>query len=298
MNTTQIQYFITAARCLNFTEAASELHITQPALSKQIHSLEKELNMVLFLIHRKNISLTPAGKVLLQELPLFEDHYEDILHKARIAHEGMIGEVRMAILEGQMVGKTFKDNFAAFVQEHTNISVKLLRASFKSIRNQLLEGEIDLAVTLEMDIVNHPELSYKVIDVSRAIVVVSKDHPVCKKSITGWTDLVDETFILIDPSDCKEGSQLVLKDCRENGFIPNIKYAPSLETVMLWVEAGLGIGIVNRMNAIINNPQIHVIEAMQLEETKTVLVWREKKLKPAARVFIDYYMDNLRSIRQ
>lgn len=297
MNTTQIQYFIAAARYLNFTIAAKELHITQPALSKQIHTLEKELNMVLFLINKKSISLTPAGRLLLKELPLLEEHYEEILHQARIINEGMIGEVKVAILEGQMVGEAFKHIFAGFVKEYSNISVRLHRDSFKSIRKQLFEGEIDIAVSLEMDIMNHPELTYEIIDISRAIIVVSNDHPVSKKNIKGWSDLSAETFILIDPSDCKEGSQLVYKDCLENGFIPNVRYAPSLETVMLWVEAGLGIGIVNTTNAIVNNPQVQILETIVLEETKSVLVWREKKLKPSARVFVEYYLDKINTIK-
>jgi Transcriptional regulator len=53
MNTLQIKYFLTAARCLNFTEAAKQLYISQPALSQQILALEKELNMQLFIRAKK-----------------------------------------------------------------------------------------------------------------------------------------------------------------------------------------------------------------------------------------------------
>ena len=45
MNMTQMKYFITAAKCLNFTKAADKLFITQPALSRQIAAMEMELNM-------------------------------------------------------------------------------------------------------------------------------------------------------------------------------------------------------------------------------------------------------------
>ena len=48
MTITQIKYFITTAKCLNFTKAASQLYITQPALSRQIAAIEAELNMQLF----------------------------------------------------------------------------------------------------------------------------------------------------------------------------------------------------------------------------------------------------------
>ncbi len=53
MNTTQIKYFLAVARTLNFTEAAKKLYISQPALSKQINVLEKELNMLLFIRDQK-----------------------------------------------------------------------------------------------------------------------------------------------------------------------------------------------------------------------------------------------------
>ncbi|MCI6018900.1 MAG: LysR family transcriptional regulator [Clostridiales bacterium] len=49
MNQIQIKYFLTAARCMNFTEAAKQLYITQPALSQQITAIESELNMQLFI---------------------------------------------------------------------------------------------------------------------------------------------------------------------------------------------------------------------------------------------------------
>ena len=48
MTFTQINYFIQVARCLNFTEAAARLYVTQPTLSRQITAIETELNMQLF----------------------------------------------------------------------------------------------------------------------------------------------------------------------------------------------------------------------------------------------------------
>ena len=86
MNTTQIKYFLTAARTLNFTEAANQLYISQPALSKQITAIESELNMQLFIRSKKKVRLTPAGAVLLKEFPGIEEHYEDVVRKARIAN--------------------------------------------------------------------------------------------------------------------------------------------------------------------------------------------------------------------
>ena len=87
MTHTQIKYFLTAARCLNFTEAANQLFITQPALSQQITAIEAELNMQLFIRHKNKLRLTPAALVLLEELPAYEKSYLEIIEKAKIAHK-------------------------------------------------------------------------------------------------------------------------------------------------------------------------------------------------------------------
>lgn len=58
MNMIQMKYFITAAKCLNFTKAADKLFITQPALSRQIASMEAELNMQLFIRNNRSVRLT------------------------------------------------------------------------------------------------------------------------------------------------------------------------------------------------------------------------------------------------
>ena len=65
MTLTQIKYFIEVAKCLNFSEAAEHLFITQPALSRQITAIETELNMQLFIRGSKKLSLTPSGQLLL-----------------------------------------------------------------------------------------------------------------------------------------------------------------------------------------------------------------------------------------
>ena len=70
MNDLQIEYFLAVARNLSFTKTAEELYVTQPAVSKQISLLEKELDAVLFDRTNKNTELTEAGK-------LFQRFFED-----------------------------------------------------------------------------------------------------------------------------------------------------------------------------------------------------------------------------
>ncbi len=67
MNLTQVEYFLEAAKCLNFTAAARTLYVSQPALSKQIALLEKELGVPLFHRENRRVELTEAGICLAAE---------------------------------------------------------------------------------------------------------------------------------------------------------------------------------------------------------------------------------------
>ena len=79
MNIIQMKYFITAARTLSFTKAAQQLYITQPALSRQILSMEKELNLQLFIRTGRNVRLTPAGRILFERFQTIYEDYQKVL---------------------------------------------------------------------------------------------------------------------------------------------------------------------------------------------------------------------------
>ncbi len=83
MTFTQIKYFVEAAKCLNFTQAAKRLYVTQPTLSKQINVIERETNMILFFREGKNIKLTPCGEIFYKEVSELLSRYEVILKKAQ-----------------------------------------------------------------------------------------------------------------------------------------------------------------------------------------------------------------------
>ena len=72
-----LRYFVAVAEELNFTRAAERLHISQPALSKQIQGLETSLRAQLFLRDRRQVSLTAAGKALLNAARPLLDRWDE-----------------------------------------------------------------------------------------------------------------------------------------------------------------------------------------------------------------------------
>lgn len=287
MNTIQIKYFLTTAQYLNITKAAQKLYISQPALSKQLHTIEDELGMELFIKSGKKMQLSPAGKVLYEELRDFDKTYEGILRRAKMANEGRTGILRIGLLEGQMLGDVFMKTYQAFISKYPTINFQLERGSFSVLQDKLRRGDIDLAVSLSFDVAEEEDLSYTVIAEGEAFLAVSKNHPAAHKYESSWEDLKDETFIVISPKDSKVGSQMLIVECQRQDFEPKVDFAPSLESVMLWVEAGLGIGIVDSMNYLTLNPGIALLRHETYLNTETALVWCPDNLNPTAKLFID-----------
>jgi len=68
MNLDHLRYFVALSRTENYTQTAKLLHITQPSLTKAIHTLEAELNIALFQKSGRSVTLTPAGKVFSNDI--------------------------------------------------------------------------------------------------------------------------------------------------------------------------------------------------------------------------------------
>ena len=85
MNLEQIESFLVLAQRLNFTQAANDLFMAQPALSRLIAALEKELEVQLFHRNSRGVSLTPAGEAFLRECPAILDGYRRSASAAQLA---------------------------------------------------------------------------------------------------------------------------------------------------------------------------------------------------------------------
>ena len=79
MNTEQLRYFVSVARYRNFTETAREFYVTQPAVTHQISALEREVGARLFLRTTRNVSLTRAGELFLEDAKRILDQEERAL---------------------------------------------------------------------------------------------------------------------------------------------------------------------------------------------------------------------------
>lgn len=284
MTLTQMTYFITVARCLSITQAARQLYITQPALSKQIAVIERELNMQLFVREDKQLRLTPPGRVLLETLPNILEQYEEAVSRAATAYQGYQGVLRVGVLDGHTSSEEMFGAIRAFNDEFRNVEVQLTRSSFEELRNTLYEGELDVAVTLSFDIAGHADLHREKLFDSEALVAMQRSHPLAQKQNLQVADLADELFIV--PQDSPGGVELYHRSFSRDMQKPRIRFAPNLRTIMLWVETGIGVAVLNANNALAENPAVVMRGVQGLFGTEVVVAWRRNNKNQAVPMFV------------
>lgn len=288
MNDLQIKYFLKAAQRLNFSEAAKELFITQPALSQQITAIEKELNMQLFIRDKNRLRLTPAATVLMQELPEHTRKFQEIVAKARIVNDGHNAFLKLGVLEGQTLSPNFRAAFHSFCKAYPNVHIELSMASFLGLKKQLDQKKLDVAFTLNFDVKNSDSYLWIRTDENRCAIFSEKDYPLKAKTIRSWKDLKDENLILVDGEDSAIVQTLVLEDCKQAGFIPKFLLAPSLNDQMLWVDAGLGVGVSNTDCYMYANPNLRCLKVMPSKGNHFVLAWHRQNINSAIALFTNY----------
>lgn len=286
MNTTQIKCFLALAQTLNFTKAAEQLYMSQPGLSRQIASMERDLNTLLFIRDQKSVRLTPAAALLAQELGAIETAYENLIARVQSVGMGYSGSLTLGVLEGQWVGDEFADFCCHFMDTYPNIDFHIQQGSFADLRKKLLSGEIDVAMTIQFDIADMEGIVTRQYNSDHAVFAVSRRLPLGQKETITFEDMLDGTFLLISPEDSRVGTELTLEHFRKVGRSPRrIRYAPNLSTMMLWIEAGLGVGVINHQSSIASNPSIRLITEVPLKEASACVVWKKENLNPAIALF-------------
>lgn len=285
MNDMQVKCFLEAVRCLNFTEAAARLYLSQSVLSRHIASLEGELNMQLFLRHKRTVRVTPAGEVLANGLEQVKALYVACLEEAQAVNQGVSAILNVGCLEEQLWGIRFSAVLRAMERDHPGVRINLSRHSYRGLREGLYDGSIDLAIGFAMDLGGREGLVCQTVDSLDTYLVIPAGHPRANDSGLTLADFRDETFLTVAAEESELVADLLPGSCREAGFTPKVLVAPNFATLTLWLEAGYGIFGLNDQHVLYHNPRLKFIPMPEFQPREMVLAWRGENANPAIKLF-------------
>jgi DNA-binding transcriptional LysR family regulator len=240
LETQELASFAVLAEQLHFGRAAVRLHISQPALSKRIRSLEDKVGGPLLVRNRREVALTPAGTMFYREARRIIRDVEVAFEAVRRATSGELGKLRLGV-GMSTVHSLVPRALLKFRESSPGIEIEIADMSTTSQIEALIAGRLDVGfVRLP---VKHPLLSVRKVLTERLTIATSGTFtgPVTMKGIQ------EQPFILIDRGVSATYHDHCISLCDRSGFTPRIVYEPNdTFTILNLVGAGIGVSLVPR----------------------------------------------------
>jgi len=175
----RLKVFYTVAQRLSFTKAASELFITQPAVTKHIKELEQQLSVQLFKRNGNNISLTTAGKILEKYAGKIFQTYTDL--ETELAQLNNLEAGTLHIGASTTVAQTILPKLLAmFKKTYPKVTFNFIQANTDQISQLVLAEKIDIAIV--EGAAHSPQLSYTDFIKDEIVLVTSANNKLSKKA--------------------------------------------------------------------------------------------------------------------
>jgi DNA-binding transcriptional LysR family regulator len=235
--------FVAVAELEHVGRAAERLHISQSPLSRQMHQLEKELNLKLFEREGRRVRLTEGGRRFLVAAQGLLEHGVRLEREAARLAAGEVGRVTIGFVRSALWDRVLSSAVRTFrlAQPGVRIELKNLRSSVQL--EALLRGEIDLALVHRVS--RSPELHAELLYSDPLVLAIPADHPLATRRRLTPADLDGRPWVVLAQSSNPGAHERLIAACAKAGFVPTLSSeASDLNSSLALVEAGVGLALV------------------------------------------------------
>ncbi|MBS1883311.1 MAG: LysR family transcriptional regulator [Actinobacteria bacterium] len=241
MELRHLRYFVAVAEELHVGRAAARLHIVQPALSRQIAALERELEVKLFDRTGGRITVTAAGAALLEEAQVILRRVDGAVAQTKAIARGEHGS-----LEIGFVGPAMWSVLPAILRGY--------RAAFPEVRfhiyetgvaqqvRQLREGSLDIGFLRPSGF--DETIATETVWREHFMIAVPEDHWITHYDEVDLAALADEPFVMIRRADAPAFHDRFLEVCQSYGFTPKLVEEAASMSALNLVSAGIGVSLI------------------------------------------------------
>lgn len=285
MELRQLKYFVTVAEELHFGRAAEALHLSQPALSKQIQALENSLEIQLFERTKHWVRLTIAGQKFLETAHRILHEVEEGIQVTRQVADGEIGRLRIGFTETTLfslapnIVKTYREQYP---------KVELI------LTNGGTEAQVEALRTHQIDVgfvylpIRESSLSIHPLFEEVYITAVPTTHRLARQQRIALQSLANEPLIFYPRSLAPVLHANFIKCCEQAGFVPNIVQEAELAQTRLGLAAA-GVGITFVLSNIQNLSAKGIVYRPLIGDflmLKLALAWRQNESLPVVHEFL------------
>jgi len=290
----QLKVFESVARHLNYTQAAKELYLSQPAVSMQVKQLEEQAGMPLMEKMGKKLYLTAIGievyeyaRTTLQQ----QRDLEETIEQLKDLQQGHL-KIAVASTANHFVIRLL----AAFSKKYPKVKISLDVTNRVSLLNQLESNECDLVI-MGRPPGGHQLNAFKFLE-NPLVVISAIDHPLAKKEKVKLQALAKERFVVREQGSGTRGAAERFFKEHDIPFHTTMDMSNN-RAIKHAVEEGMGLGIVS-LHTLSIELKAQSLKVLNVEEFPIFRHWyvveREgKRLSPIAIVFKEYLMQKAKS---
>ncbi|HEV7776327.1 MAG TPA: LysR family transcriptional regulator [Luteibacter sp.] len=282
----QLRYFVAVAEALSFTQAAQQLHISQPPLSQQIQSLEADLGVRLLDRTKRRVALTEPGRLFLEEARKILSQADSARAMVAEAAAGFTGHLRLAYTVSVSFHPALPQTLLRFTEAARGVRVQLSEMYTGAQYNAILAGQIDVGFvrSIPAGAANGRLLNVEVVDYEPLIVAMPTAHRLASRESVRMRDLSRERFVAQPRLLAATLHDRLMGLAAKAEFRPDIRQEAQQVTALLpLVAAGLGLALVPASLRVVqlggvsfvplDDPEAHLLLAVasRVDNTSPVL---------------------------
>lgn len=271
MKLSHMEYFLTVCRCGSVTQAAKELHISQPSISIAIREMETQFGVNLFYRRNKRLILTKEGE-------FFREKVADILARVRLLDDQMkdMGNLNNHIRIGvsPMISIFLYEPLRqAFRSQYFDIQLELCEYGSLESQRLLMEDNLDIAISILDERTAHHFHILNLLE-TRLVFCVRRGHHLAARTKVTIEDLRDEELILMKSTSYQTGA-LIMERFDSAGIKPNVVLHSSQLYIMkkYIVEHGAGAFFMEPMARL--EPELIGIPIDPQINVRIGLIWKK-----------------------
>lgn len=276
MTLRELEIFMNVVDCENMSDAALDLHISQPTVSQAISQIEKEFNVKLFDRSAKKLIVTPTGKTLYRySKELYSTFYSmtEFLENSAISKDITIG------MSHSLPLKNINDLLMDFESQYKDLNIKLIIDDAKNILQKIEDSVIDIGIVDKDYLANDVVIKHIYSD---EMVLIKSKNSKFKEEIK-LKDIENEVFALKE----SELKNQFLNILRSKNINIKLKWTCSQnDSLFELVENGLAVSLMPEKRAIEKNISYSKITDLNIYREVKLIYHKNKELNETLRQLI------------
>lgn len=287
MTLNQLRYFVAVAEALHFGLAAARLRISQPALSRQISQLERELKVKLLVRTKRKVAVTDSGKTFyVSALDTIRQADRSVLAAQR-AERGESGKIRISTVSSLPFSRLLPSLLNEFRTLYPDVELYLKEGRTKEQLQKIQDEEMDVGFARLPIRSSADGLAIQPVLMETIYAALRKDHALASRKKIKLRDLADESFVMY-PYEIGGLHDWAMKACNTAGFDPYItQEASSVPLATTLAAAGFGIALVPQCAINIHTPGV-VYRPLDADpaSTEIALIYRKQDNSKVVKNFV------------